>query len=577
MPPPMTVTHPAGAAAGVIHDGFDAYRMRFGDLTRRAQRRFENRDWQGMQADAGERLDLYGAVVDGVVAEIRPLLAERLGEASLWAAMKGLYSDRLGARGDRELGETFFNSVTRRIFNTVGVDAAIEFVTADFENPPRRWPEPVYAIHPVDGGLAPAIRRVLAAAAFTCPFEDLAGDAARVAARIRTRLGEMGPAVRLLRLEVVRSVFYREMGAYLVGRLVTDRGEVPMALALLHPPGGIVVDAVLLTETAVSILFSFTRSYFHVDVPRPAEMVRFLRTLLPFKPLAELYISLGFDKHGKTVLYRDLLANTTVCGQPFRVSRGKRGLVMVVFDMPSYDMVFKLIRDRIAHPKETTRRKVIASYDFVFKHDRAGRLLDAQSFEHLQFDHACFDAPLLAELARSAARTVRIQADRVVIGHVYLERRVTPLDLYLQTASPEAARAVAVDYGNAIKDLARINIFPGDLLLKNFGVTRHGRVVFYDYDELCPLIACNFRRKPPSRRYEDEMAAEPWFAVGEADVFPEEFRPYLGLSGPLEAEFMAHHADLFDIDFWRQTQARIRSGERIHIFPYAADLRLQPA
>ncbi|HSM73147.1 MAG TPA: bifunctional isocitrate dehydrogenase kinase/phosphatase, partial [Desulfobacterales bacterium] len=412
---------------------------------------------------------------------------------------------------------------------------------------------------------------------FTCPFEDLAGDAARVAARIRTRLGEMGPAVRLLRLEVVRSVFYREMGAYLVGRLVTDRGEVPMALALLHPPGGIVVDAVLLTETAVSILFSFTRSYFHVDVPRPAEMVRFLRTLLPFKPLAELYISLGFDKHGKTVLYRDLLANTTVCGQPFRVSRGKRGLVMVVFDMPSYDMVFKLIRDRIAHPKETTRRKVIASYDFVFKHDRAGRLLDAQSFEHLQFDHACFDAPLLAELARSAARTVRIQADRVVIGHVYLERRVTPLDLYLQTASPEAARAVAVDYGNAIKDLARINIFPGDLLLKNFGVTRHGRVVFYDYDELCPLIACNFRRKPPSRRYEDEMAAEPWFAVGEADVFPEEFRPYLGLSGPLEAEFMAHHADLFDIDFWRQTQARIRSGERIHIFPYAADLRLQPA
>jgi isocitrate dehydrogenase kinase/phosphatase len=570
----MTDSQAVSAAAGIIHDGFDAYRTRFADLTRRAQGRFESRDWQGMQADAGERLDLYAAVLDGAVAETRRLLADRLSDVSLWAAMKGLYSERLAARGDRELGETFFNSVTRRIFNTVGVDAAIEFVTAEFENPPRHTPEPVYDVHPIDGPLAPAIRRVLTAAAFTCPFQDLAGDAARVAARVHDRLGEIGPDVRLLGLEVVRSVFYREMGAYLVGRLVTDRGGVPMALALLHKPAGIVVDAVLMSETAVSILFSFTRSYFHVTVPRPAEMVGFLRTLLPSKPLAELYISLGFDKHGKTVLYRDLLANTTVCGQPFRISRGKRGLVMVVFDMPSYDMVFKLIRDRIVHPKETTRRKVIASYDFVFKHDRAGRLLDAQSFEHLQFDHACFDEPLLAELARSAPSTVRIEADRVVVGHVYLERRVTPLDLYLQTASPEAARAVVVDYGNAIKDLARINIFPGDLLLKNFGVTRHGRVVFYDYDELCPLIACNFRRKPPSRRYEDEMAAEPWFTVGEADVFPEEFRPYLGLSGPLEAEFMAHHADLFDVDFWRQTQVRIRSGERIHIFPYADALRL---
>jgi isocitrate dehydrogenase kinase/phosphatase len=572
---PVSDIRLADSAAGIIHEGFKSYRSRFAAVTWRAKRRFESRDWQGMQADAGERLDLYLTALDRVIADLQGLLAQRLSEPSLWGGMKTVFCGRLTAHGDRELGETFFNSVTRRIFNTVGVDAAIEFVTTDFENPPNHPSEPVYDVHRIDGPLAPVVRRVLAAADFSCPFQDLAADAERVAERICARIEEMGPAVRLLRLEVVRSVFYREMGAYLVGRLVTDGGGVPMALALLNPPAGVTVDAVLLSETAVSILFSFTRSYFHVAVPRPSDMVGFLRSILPFKPLAELYISVGFDKHGKTVLYRDLLANTAVCGQPFRISRGKRGLVMVVFDMPSYDMVFKLIRDRIAHPKETTRRKVIATYDFVFKHDRAGRLLDAQSFEHLQFDHACFDEPLLDELARSAARTVRIEADRVIVGHVYLERRVTPLDLYLQTADLEAARAVVVDYGNAIKDLARINVFPGDLLLKNFGVTRHGRVVFYDYDELCPLLTCNFRRMPPSRRYEDEMAAEPWFTVGEADVFPEEFRPYLGLSGPLEAEFMAHHADLFDVDFWRRMQDRIRSGERIHIFPYADDLRLR--
>lgn len=574
---PISDSHLADFAASLIHDGFNSYRARFIAVTRRAKFRFESRDWQGMQADVGDRLDLYKTVLEGVIGELRGLLKDRLHEQPLWVAMKAAFSSRIAPHDDCELGETFFNSVTRRIFNTIGVDARIEFVTTDFEGLPGQAAGPVYDLHRVDGPPAPVVRQILMAADFNCPFQDLDADADRVADRISVRLAEMGTPGRLLGIEVVRSVFYREMGAYLVGRLVTDGGGLPMVLALLNPPGGIVVDAVLLTETAVSILFSFTRSYFHVAVARPRDMVGFLRTILPLKPLAELYISLGFNKHGKTVLYRDLLANTTTCGQPFGISRGKRGLVMVVFDMPSYDMVFKLIRDRIAHPKETTRRQVIATYDFVFKHDRAGRLLDAQSFEHLQFDNACFDEPLLAELARSAARTVRIDGGRVIVGHVYLERRVTPLDLFLQEADAEAARAVVVDYGNAIKDLARINIFPGDLLLKNFGVTRHGRVVFYDYDELCPLLKCNFRRKPPSRHYEDEMASEPWFTVGEDDVFPEEFRPYLGLAGPLEAEFMAHHADLFDVDFWRRTQARLRAGERIHIFPYAEALRLRRA
>ena len=122
--------------------------------------------------------------------------------------------------------------------------------------------------------------------------------------------------------------------------------------------------------------------------------------------------------------------------------------------------------------------------------------------------------------------------------------------------------------------MARSNIFPGDMLLKNFGVTRHGRVVFYDYDELCLLEECNFRRLPPRERYEEELAPEPWFHVNPNDIFPEEFAHFLGLSGALRGEFESCHADLYSADYWRDQQAAIRAGHHAHIFPYQSEQRL---
>ena len=408
------------------------------------------------------------------------------------------------------------------------------------------------------------------------PYQDIEYDAQQVASKIKDHFRKIGSSERIDRINMACNVFYRGMGAYLVGRIYTDSILIPLAIALLNLPDGIVVDGVLLNEDDVSILFSFTRSHFHVEVERPYDLIHFLKTILPHKRIAELYISTGFNKHGKTELYRELLDHLTVCYEDrFDVSQGQRGMVMIVFNMPDYDLVFKLIRDKFGTPKKTTRREVIGNYDLVFRHDRAGRLIDAQEFEYLKFDACCFSAQLLMELKQNASKTVRIENDFIIVNHGYVERRVTPLDVFLKTTDESQARSTVIDWGNAIKDLAVSNIFPGDILLKNFGITRHGRVVFYDYDEICTLTSCNFRKLPASADYVDEMASEPWFYVDENDVFPEEFSKFVSLPGPLKEVFLQYHADLFEVEFWQRTQQAVKAGEFPHIFPYADSCRLK--
>jgi isocitrate dehydrogenase kinase/phosphatase len=493
----------------------------------------------------------------------------------VWASIKAVYSGLIAESGDWEIAETFFNSITRRIFATVGVDPHIEFVDTDFETPPTQAYQPIYQVYDRATSTATLIATMLSDYQPDAAYEDLAGDVRRVADRIDAHFQAIGAARGPVRAEVARSVFYRGKGAYLVGRIHSGATVIPLALALLNTAQGVIVDAVLLREREVSILFSFTRSYFHVEVERPYDMVRFLRSIMPRKRIAELYIAIGYHKHGKTELYRDLLHHLAASDDQFEIARGQRGMVMAVFTLPSYDVVFKVIKDRFDAPKDTTRQAVMQQYHLVFKHDRAGRLVEAQEFEHLLFDRQRFSAALLDELLRVAAQTVLVEADQVIIKHAYVERRVTPLNLYLREADLDAVRAAVVDYGYALKDLAATNIFPGDILLKNFGVTRQGRVVFYDYDELCLLASCVFRSLPQPTTLEEEFAAEPWFSVGEHDIFPAELERFLGLHDHLRDIFLRYHADLFDVRFWRQIQARIQAGEVLDIFPYPQSKRLR--
>lgn len=555
------------AGARLIFEGFATGRHAFVAVTRRARQRFERREWKLAQQDSIARLALYEEFVSRTVVSLGALLGPASEARAAWVDVKAAFLRLVEGRGDAELAFTFFSSTARRLFGTVGVDPSIEFLHG-VSGPVAIGP--VTRHIPFEGRLEDLARQVLEAADFTAPWEDQARDCALVAERLA-----MGVDVAALRgVELVNAVFFRNKGAYLVGRLVHDGGRyTPLLLALLNDErcGGITVDAVLLTEDDASVVFSYTRSYFAVDAESPRALVAFLQELLPNKPVADLYIAIGHHKRAKTEFYRGLLRLQRETSDVFDFVPGARGMVMIVFGMSSAEQVFKVLRDHFAYPKTVTREQVMGKYQLVFEHDRAGRLVDAQEFRFLEFERRRFSDALLEELAAQATLSVEVQPESVIIRHVYTERRVTPLDVYLRTAPPEAARRAVLDYGAAVRDLAATNIFPGDLLLKNFGVTRHGRVVFYDYDEIALVTACNFRRLPESRDDTEEMSDQPWFSVSENDVFPEEFERFLGLTGGLRQAFIEEHGDLLDVDFWHRRQDAIRAGEVIDLFPYTPD------
>ncbi|HEV2150483.1 MAG TPA: bifunctional isocitrate dehydrogenase kinase/phosphatase [Longimicrobiaceae bacterium] len=558
--------------AEAILAAFEAYLAAFGEVTRRAPGRFLRREWRAAQEEAAERLTLYPREVDRAVAELRGRIPPPPPDAAADAEWKERYAERVRGRANSELAATFFNSVVRRVLGTSGVDRRTEF-TADCPEWPLPDAPPLHATLPADAVDAACFERIFRATELADAFADPSGDAALCAREARLQLGE--DAKRVAAAEVLPFLFYRNKGAYVVGRLRLTSGEVrPLVVPLAHPAEGVRPDAVLTSPDEVSVVFSFARSYFHADTGRARETVEFLRTLMPAKAVNELYSSLGHNRHGKTELYRELVRQLAQPDARFEPAEGVPGLVMLVFTLPAYNVVFKVMRDTFAAPKTVTREHVKDRYRLVFAHDRVGRLADAQEFEGLEFPREKFAPELLEELVAQAGESVRVTDGCVVIDHLYTERRLRPLDLYLREADEPAARAAVTDYGSAIKDLACANVFPGDLLLKNFGVSRHGRVIFYDYDELSLLTEVRFRSLPVARNEEDEMSAEPWFSVEEGDVFPEEFLPFLVPAGPLREIFLEEHGDLLTAGFWREMQRRQEAGDIPDFYPYPQERRL---
>jgi isocitrate dehydrogenase kinase/phosphatase len=572
---PVVHHGPAVEAARGILAVFDAHQDQFRLVTRRACGRFLERDWRGGQLDAAERLTLYRQFASWCVQDLRKSLGDTITDTAFWTALRAAYGREARTRLDAELAYTFFNSVARQVLHKVGPESGVYFDDREFQALP-----PVSAaqvLRRYDGGrsLEAMLRELLGDMPFGTAYTACGEDAALIARVLAEDLarGPRGPVLEAI--EVVPAPFYRNKGAYIVGRLVTSTGTVPLVLPLVNDERGLRVDAALRTSDEASVVFSFTRSYFHVEVECPRAMVEFLRSLMPRKPVDELYTSLGYHKHGKTELVRALLRHMETHDARFEVAEGEKGLVMTVFALPSLNVVFKIIKDRFGPPKQTTRQEVMEKYHLVFVRDRVGRLADAQEFEGLSFARDRFSDELLAELLADCGGTVRLEGDQVLFRHLYTERRVTPLNLYLRQVDEPSAVDAVLDYGQAIRDLAAANIFTGDMLLKNFGVTRHGRVIFYDYDELCLLTECRFRKIPAARHDEDEFSAEPWFPVGEHDVFPEEFGAFLAIPGRPGDAFRMSHGELLTVDYWHRMQRLAEAGEVVDIFPYRPGRRLR--
>ncbi len=581
---PAAAEPPVSAAARriarTILNGFESYFAEFQNITLGAKRRFETANWQAVQGANIERLDLYKHKANRVARMAGEVSSKELSDLELWGEARTAYAQLVSSHANYEIAETFFNSIFCMVHEHEHIHDRHIFVLPS--RPLDSKPLPEYSIYVRYGnalGLEEVLGRLFDDFEFAASWEDRERDIARVARTLREELlPRIGAADAQLRIDVLESVFYRNKAAYIVGRITAGDLVIPLILPCLNnEAGGIYVDTVLFDTDDASIVFSFTRTYFMVDAPVPSRYVRFLLSLMPQKGAAELYNSLGFNKHGKTEFYRDIIRHMKQSDDLYVIAPGIKGMVMTVFTLPSFGVVFKVIKDRFDPPKQVTEEIVREKYRLVSRTDRAGRMADTQEYSNFIFYRNRFSQELIDELLRVAPSKVWMDEKWIIIRHVYVERRMEPLNLYLATAGPDAVRDAMDEYGSAIKQMAAANIFPGDMLLKNFGVTRHGRVVFYDYDEICLLTECNFRAIPEPRSEEDLMSDRPWYTVADNDVFPEEFRLFFSGNPVARAGFEAQHADLYGYRYWQGLQQRIRDGHIFDTFPYRRSKRFEPS
>ena len=554
--------------AQTILQGFDAQYGRFLEVTSGAQQRFEQADWQAVQQAMKKRIHLYDHHVGLVVEQLRCITHGKSTDADFLLQVKKHYTELLPDYPRFEIAESFFNSVYCRLFDHQALTPERLFIFSS--QPERRFrtiPRPLAKDFYPKQGWPSLLTRILKDLPLRLPWQDLARDVGYIINHLTETLGE--EMLDKVHLQVANELFYRNKAAWLVAKLVLPSGTLPFLLPIHRSnEGELFIDTCLTSPAEASIVFGFARSYFMVYAPLPAALVEWLREILPGKTTAELYMAIGCQKHGKTESYREYLNYLAQSNEQFIEAPGIRGMVMLVFTLPGFDRVFKVIKDKFAPQKEMDEAHVRACYQLVKEHDRVGRMADTQEFENFVLEKRQIDPSLMALLLQEAPQKITDLGDKIAIRHLYIERRMVPLNLWLEQVQGQQLRDAIEEYGNAIRQLAAANIFPGDMLFKNFGVTRHGRVVFYDYDEICYMTEVNFRDIPPPRYPEDEMAAEPWYSVAPGDVFPEEFRHWLCADPRIKPLFEEMHADLFQAEYWRALQERIRHGHVEDVYAY---------
>ncbi len=554
--------------AQTILQGFDAQYGRFLEITSGAQYRFEQADWHGIQLAMKERIRLYDNHVGLVVEQLRCIRHDIDKESVFLQKVKERYTQLLPNYPRFEIAESFFNSVYCRLFHHRELNKKNLFVFSS--QPAYRFaqaPRPLSRTFVIQSDLPALLQDILSRLPLRLPWQNKSRDIQFICQTLYAQFSH--EELQNVVFHIANELFYRNKAAWMIGKIAINNQFIPLLLPIHNIEQHLVIDTCLTTTDEASIVFGFARSYFMVYAPFPAALVTWLRDILPEKSIAELYMSIGCQKHGKTEYYREYLAFMNFSSEQFIEAPGVKGMVMLVFTLPTYDRVFKVIKDRFAPQKTMTAERVKECYRLVKEHDRVGRMADTQEFENFVIDKKRISNDLMAILEQEIPNKLEDLGDKLLISHLYMERRMTPLNIYMEQCDNKQLKAVVEDYGQALKELIAANIFPGDMLFKNFGVTRHHRVIFYDYDEISYMTDMNFRAIPPARYPEDELASEPWYSVAENDVFPEEFRYFLCCDKQVCHYFEAQHRDLLSPEYWQQQQQRIKQGyiEDVYAYP----------
>lgn len=555
-----------------ILKGFERYYRLFSRITAEAPYLFGQARWRDLQNNAKKRLDNYDQIIAELVSEVYFDFSKEYKDIDFWRLVKEEFTILIKQHPQFELAETFYNSVYSKVFKHAVISDEGMFVYPSQSHQTGRFLHQVVTHYEVTGKISSTIDKIFNDYPFTAPTGNRQRDLHNVARALKKHMG-LKKLMSISSVDMLKPVFYRNKAAYIVGRTNSPKGRTPFVLAILNEGGKLYMDTILLERKDLSSLFGFARSYFFADSQHPAEIVAFLKELMPNKKVFELYSAIGFHKHSKTDFYRNFLNHINKSDDLFEAAPGIKGLVMTVFHLPSYGVVFKVIKDKFAPSKPITREYVKNRYQLVKTHDRVGRMADTHEFSNFRFPLHRFSQKLIDELKETTPSSIQIQDDELIIKHLYIERKLQPLNLYLaeHADNDERLEAVMEEYGNAIKEIAAANIFPGDMLLKNFGVSRRGRVIFYDYDEISYMTDCNFRVLPKTPNGD----VDPALSVNKGDIFPEQFATFVLYNARYREFFNRYHSDLLDAYYWQRLQQDIANGQIKDVFPYSRKKRFK--
>lgn len=565
----------AFAIAKTILNGFERHIYLFSEITQSAKQRFELCQWAEIQEAAKKRTDFYDIRISETLKTLNQNYELTTLDDNLWQYVKVAYMGILTSHEQPELAETFYNSVFCKLFSQKYYHNDYIFVESTV-NRLDASPAPIIytRYYPAEKGVFQTIKEMISSPDFNVPYADIENDVNQLIQVFRQNAKKTMFQLETMQFDILNFVFYRNKGAYIIGRVISPAGITPFIFSILNDSEkGLSIDAVLTDDENMAVVFGFARAYFFVNCQHPHALINFLQILIPHKTRADLYSSIGFHKQGKTQFYRDFLNHLSKSNDKLVLAAGIKGMVMSVFTLPSYPYVFKIIKDKFSPSKNMTKQDVKGKYLLVKRHDRVGRMADTMEYSEVAFPIKRFSKELLEELNKVAPSIIRYEGDMIIIQHLYIERRMIPLNIYLTEANDEEIDEAMYGYGQAIKQLISANIFPGDMLLKNFGVTRHGRVIFYDYDEITYMDEVNFRVKPEAITEEQIYAAEPWYSVEPGDMFPEEIATFALANTKYRNAFLLHHADLLEASFWQQCQKNVAAGNFEDVFPYPETLR----
>ncbi|WP_350634604.1 bifunctional isocitrate dehydrogenase kinase/phosphatase [Pseudoalteromonas sp. GW168-MNA-CIBAN-0100] len=572
----------ASKLARSVFAGFEAMFSQFLNITLGAQSRFEQRQYHSVQSAMRERLQVYEREVKNVSEAVRVIAYAELTCPQTWQLAKNIYGDMVQNHENKPIAHTFFNSTFGAIWDDKKIRTVHLFVLkAKYRSEPRSYESLVSRVS-LHNGFNNAVKTLITNQVFRVPFSHLERDVATLQSTLMQGAKQQCKQVyELINLndgyiEYANSLFFRNKACYLIGRCIAKNGDnMPFAIAILNTDEGLKLDAVMMGADQLSLLFGFARTYFMVDTDKPARYVDYLSVLMPHKQRFELFNAIGFIKHAKTEFYRHKVDTTKNSPANFKyvTAPGTPGMVMLVFTIEGLDYVYKVIKDKFSAPKTATKAQVKEKYNFVKQADRVGRLVDTHEFRYLAFDLSRFSDELLEQMKSQIGSSMVISGKALILKHVYVERKMTPLNLYITQCDNKTLERVMHDYGKAIKELAGANIFPGDMLMKNFGVTRWGRVVFYDFDEICPLTDCNFREVPQTQNALEELSSNSYFDIAENDIFPSQFKVFFSANEIAFNYFNNEHSNLFLAKFWQGCQQQVHNGYLPDVYPYKQSWR----